>query len=207
MGPAAVRAPLPRLPRGRSGTARRWVVVVVAATVLAVVVGRSVARAEAARSRWSDAAPVLVVTKAVPVDGPLAPAVAVARWPADLIPAGALTDPVDLPADARAAGALGPGMPVTASALRSAPEDRRQEVGVPIGPTSLPVSVGATVSVWATWDPSLAAGASRTEAVCDDATVVRVEEQVVVIAVRSDDVAGVVDATALATVTLVAEDP
>lgn len=112
-------------PRARAAT---LLVVVVLALAL---VGRG-----ATASPWGPPGPVLVAATDLSAGDPVGPAdVRVATWPTGLVPDGALTAPSDLPADARAAGAVSAGAVLTphllADGVAGLLSDGRAAVPVP----------------------------------------------------------------------------
>lgn len=174
------------------------------AGLAALLVGRIVASAESARNRWGDIVEVPVVGRAVAVDGELAPIVEMRSWPRSLVPDDVVAAD-ELPDDARAAVPLEPGTPLTDSLLSVDPEQRRDHVAVRTAPGSLPLRAGDRVSVWATFDPSLAGDGPTTRRIAANASVISSDEERSVVAVHPDDTARVVEALVLATVTLVSE--
>lgn len=180
--------------------------VAVAAVTVGAVVGTTVSRAEQAHAAWGSTVPVVVATRSVRAGDRLAGAVTVTRWPRRLVPTGALQDPRDLPAGARAAGPVADGAPVVAAIVDRGPgADGRPRVAVPSGSVRLPLRPGDRVSVWATVDPSRSDGRGGTRSVTTGAVVVSSTAETTVLAVAPGDVPAVVEAAALATVTLVSE--
>lgn len=201
------RVPLHRQLRTNPEAVRRWLLVVVLAGCTAVAVGRSIAAGEAARARWGETSPVLVVVAPVAPHDPFDGKLASRRWPVLLVPDGAVAD---LPPGARAAGTLGVGMPVTQDAVLTpgAPGDdaARIRVAVPLGPGSLTVEEGRRVDLWSTVDPALTgageAGRIRTERVAEGAVVVAgSDDRRLVVAVEREEAEAVVEAVAVSTVT------
>lgn len=198
------RVPLHRLVRSNPALARRWLAVAALSAVTALVVGRSIAEAEAARARWGSTEAVLVSD--VPMDRgeALGPRVSERRWPAALVPPDAVSE-ID-PA-AIAASDLDAGVPLTTSAVQLPTDDanERFEVAVPLGPGSMSFDEGAHVDLWSTFDRSLMAGPTArviTERVASDAIVAADSTaQHVVVAVSADEAESVVEALAVATVT------
>lgn len=203
--PARSRVPAHRRFATTPRAFARWAAVVALATLLASIVGSAVADARQARRRWGDTVPVLVTARPVAAGQPLAGAVTVADWPAGLVPADALGSPDALGEGAVAIAPRGAGEPITATALAPAGDRARPLVAVPTTGARPDLATGDRVAVWATYDPSLAAGRRTTSPVTESATVVSVRDDAVVIAVDREDVAAVVEATALATVTVVSE--
>lgn len=204
------RVPRSRLPLHRRvladpAVARRWLVVAVLATLTAGLTARVVGGAEAERRAWGHTRAVLVLDRSVEPGDPLGGAVRTARWPAALVPPGAVAA---LPPGAEAGAAAGPGVPVTPALVADAADpDPRRHLALPLGDASLPVEPGDRVEVWATVDPALAGGRPATRRVADDAEVRSTRGTTVVVAVDPADVAEVAGAAALATVSLVGLGP
>lgn len=206
-----VRSPIPRsrLPLHRRAVAdpavfRRWLLVVALATLTALLTNRLLTETGRTRERWGRTRPVLVLRHPVAAGDPLAGSVETVRWPVALTPRRAVTT---LPSEARAAGPLDRGAPVTAAAVAPADLGRsgdRRRVAVPVGAARLPLARGDRVDVWATVDPSLTRGRLATRRIADDAIVASAGNRSVVVAVDPREVADVAEAAALATVTLVA---
>jgi hypothetical protein len=204
-----------RIPRSRATVAHRlladpsvlhrWLLAAALAVVAAAVVGSVVDRAQATRDRWGPTRTVLVLDRAVRAGDPLAGATEAARWPASLVPRGALDH---LPAGARAAGPATAGTPLTRAGL--APRlgglgAGRRRIALPAGSARLPLRPGDRVDLWATTDPSLTEdGTLSTHRVAIGAAVIASSERTVVVAVEPREVADVAAAAALATVTVVA---
>lgn len=205
LSPARSRVPLHRRVASSPRALGRWALVVSLALLLAAVVDAALGDARQARRRWGDTVPVLVTTGPVGAGQPLAGAVTVVDWPVGLVPAGALRSPDALTEGALAAAPRAAGEPVTAAALAPVGDRARPLVAVPTPGARPDLSPGDRVAVWATYDPSLAGGRPTTSAVTDAAVVVSVREDAVVIAVDPGAVGAVVEATALATVTVVSE--
>ncbi len=201
------RLPLHRRALSDPATLKRWILVGVLAVTAAGITGRVVDAAEATKARWGEMVPVLVASRAIEADGIVGDAVEVARWPRALVPREALSDPSQLPDDAVAAGPIAAGTPLSALDFTQ-PEvgDRRWHVAVLVGTAPLPVEAGDRVDLWATVDPSLAGGRSTTRRLAEGAVVVSASDASTVVAVTEDEVGDVAEATALATVTLVAHD-
>lgn len=201
------RLPLHRRPFADPASLRRWLLVSALALTTAAVTGHVLSGAEAARRRWGETRPVLVVERALQAGDALAGAVAVARWPTSLVPDGAMADLGDLPDGAVTSGSASAGSPVTEAVVaRTGVEgdgDRRR-VALSAGPARLPLERSDRVDVWATADPSLTGGDLATRRVATGAVVTSAKADSVVVAVEPDEVADVVEAAALATVTLVA---
>jgi len=186
-------------------TTARWLVVAALAAVLAVLVATAVGRAERARAEWGRRVPVVVTSAAIRPGDPLAGAVTLATWPAALAPDGALTSLDDLPDGATATAARAAGEPLTDAAIADPAHDRRPLVAVPTPGVRPELAVGDPVSLWATYDPSLAAGRATTARIDTEATVASLAEGAVVVAVEPERVGEVVEAASLATVTVVSE--
>lgn len=196
--------------RTRRATARprvtiRWLVVAGLAAALALVVSDAVLDAERARDAWGERVPVLVVSAPVRAGEPLADSVEIASWPAGLAPDSALSAAGELPEGALAAVDRASGEPVTPAALDTGPGSSRPLVAVATPGPRPELAVGDPVSLWATYDPSLAAGRPTTSRLDTEATVASLDDASVVVAVEPERVADVVEATALATVTVVSE--
>jgi hypothetical protein len=182
---------------------RRWLLAVALAVTTAAVIGSVVDRAQAVRHRWGPTRAVLVLDHPVDAGDPLAGASAPARWPAALVPDGALAH---LPAGARAAAPATAGSPLTRAAVASddpGTGSGRRRVALPAGSARLPLQRGDRVDVWATTDPSLTDGGLATRRVAVGALVVAEGGRTVVVAVEPGEVADVAGAAALATLTLV----
>ncbi len=93
----------------------------------------------------------------------------------------------------------------TTAAFATGSDGTRPLVAVPTPGVRPELAVGDPVSLWATYDPSLAAGRPSTARLDTEATVASVSDDAVVVAVEADQVGEVVEATALATVTVVSE--
>ena len=193
---------------------RSWLLVLAAALLVAVVVGHAVSRADRAEQRWGRTRTVWVSTAPLGRGAPLADAVQARRYPVGLVPPGALTA---VPTGAHTAHPVGAEVPLVASDVLgtgggagAGPGPDRRRLAVPTEAGHLPVGVGDEVDLWATVDPSMAApGAASTHRVAVAAVVAAVSDgaagrTVVVVAVRPAEVAAVVEATTLATLTLVA---
>ncbi|MBX3312796.1 MAG: SAF domain-containing protein [Actinobacteria bacterium] len=204
--PARSRVPLHRRRPASPRSVGRWAVVAVLSISLAAFVAAAVGRAERDRARWGAGEPVLVTTRPVRAGEPLADAVEVRRWPVGLVPDGALSSPAEMPVGATAPDDRAAGEPVTSATVRAASDGvARPEIAVPTPGVRPQLTVGDRVSLWATYEPSLAAGRPTTRRIDDDATVTAVQDDAVVVAVDADEVGEVVEATALATVTVVSE--
>jgi hypothetical protein len=188
--------------RLRRSALRRWLVVVGFATLAALLVGGSVTRAEATRRRWGTTTTVVVLARPVAAGTAVGPATVVREWPVALVPDGSLRTRSALPADAVAVADLAAGGPVTPGMVAAPARERRPEVALPTGEVAPPVEAGDEVTVWATTDPSLGSGRATTRAVAVGARVVEVGDRRVVVAVTADEETAVVEAVALATVTI-----
>ncbi len=198
------RVPLHRRVLLDPAALRYWAVVVVLALLVGTGVSHVLARARSAERRWGRSRPVLVATEAVATGDDLAAKVAVRSWPAALVSAAW---PTSVPKDARSAGPLAPGAPVTNASVAGtgsagADGDRRQ-VAIPVGQARLSLRRGDRVDVWATSDPSLAKGELATRRVATGAVVTSSGSRAVVVAVRPAEVPDVAEAATVATVTLV----
>lgn len=195
------RLPLHRRVLADPAALRRWLLVAALALSAASITWRVVAAADGARADWGTTRAVLVTERAVAPGDPVAPVVE-RRWPVALAPPDALDA---VPPDARAAGPLDPGVPLTASAVVADGRDPdRARLALPAGADRLPLEPGDRVDVWTTVDPSLTGTAPRTRRVAADVTVVIADVDTVVVAVDRTDVAALAEAVALATITLVA---
>jgi hypothetical protein len=195
------RLPLHRRVLADPAALRRWLLVIALALAAASITWRVVAAAEDARAAWGTTRSVLVTEAPVAAGEPV-DAVVERRWPVALAPPDALGT---LPTDARAAGPLAPGVPLTASALAARGTDLdRSRMALPAGANPLPLDPGDRVDVWTTVDPSLTGAAPTTRRVAADVTVVTADPDTVVVAVDHEEVAAVAEAVALATLTLVA---
>jgi hypothetical protein len=175
------------------GALRYWAVVIVLAASLALLVARSVGRAEAAVDGWGTARTVLVVNEPVAAGDRLAASVREARWPAALVPATARTEVA--PGD-RAAAALDVGAVLTDAAVRPPDADpERRSVAIEVAEVPAPVAVGDRVDLWApTPDGAGTGGDARRIAAA--AEVLDRSDRALVVAVARDEVAAVAAATA-----------
>lgn len=203
--PARSRVPLRRRPMPpRSGL--RWSIVAMLTVALVVLTSGVLSRAETARRRWGTTVPVLVTSRPVPAGAPFTGSVEVRSYPRALVPDGALDDPDDIPKGAVATSPHPAGEALT----RTAVAPGVQASGGPLVAVATTgarprLKVGDRVSLWATYDPSLARGRATTSIVTAGATVVVTAADSIVVEVHAEDVRDVVEATALATVTVVSE--
>lgn len=206
---ARSRVPLTRRIRQDPAALRSWLLLVAGAVLVAASVGHAMGRARAAEARWGHTTQLLVVDGPVAAGDALAGHVHQATWPVGLVPGGALRH---LPAGAHARATLGSGTPLTAAAVtdphratgRDPDASGRPIVGVAVGAASPALHVGDRVDVWATTDPSLAAGRLTTRRLTERAVVVTARARAVSLAVDPADVADVAGGVATATITLVA---
>ena len=185
---------------------RRWLLVLILATVAASVTYSAITAADEARARWDDTRPVVVTTSSLQLGDPLSGSLEVTEWPVALIPEGAVGSLVEVGDHDREAGPLAPGAPVTeASTVRpgAGGDADLRRIAVAHGLAPLPVRPGDRVDVWATYDPSLAGSGLQTRRVARTAEVVAVDDQVAVVSVEQAEAADVTEAVALATVVLV----
>lgn len=205
--PPTRRLPLPRRVLSDPATLRRWLVVAVLAVTAAGITGRVVDAAQQTRARWGETRSVLVARRAIETDGPLAGAVAVARWPQALVPDDALSSPSELADGAVATGPIAAGAPLSRPGVAQPDQGtRRWHIAVMVGTAPLPVHPGDRVDLWATTDPSLSGDRLTTRRLAEGAVVVSSSDASVVVAVTEDEVPELTEATALATVTLVGHD-
>lgn len=200
------RPPLVRRLLADPGALRRWLLVLALAATASLTTSSIISAADEARDRWDTTRPVVVTTSPLQRGDTLSGSLAVAEWPAALAPDGAVSSLADVGDDARAAGPMAAGAPVTgAGTVRSGTTeaDDLRRVAIAHGPAPLPVRAGDRVDVWATYDPSLAGSGLQTRRVASGAEVVTVDDRVTVVAVETDDAASVTEAVALATVVLV----
>lgn len=203
--PARSRLPLHRRRPTSARQLGRWAVVACLSSTLAFVVATSLARAERERERWGPTEPVLVTARPVAAGEPLAGAVEVRSWPRGLVPEGALRSPDELTAGAAATVDRAAGEPVTAASGGAGPGAALPEVAVPTPGVRPDLEVGDRVTLWATYDPSLAGARPTTRRIGGDARVASLTDDAVVVAVDTEQVREVVEAAALATVTVVSE--
>ncbi len=169
----------------------------------ALLVGRSIASAEAARARWGTTVAVVVISSAVAAGADLEPHAVVERWPLAMAPPEALSS---LEPGARAAVDLDAGVPLTPAAVSGpgADDNDRVSVAVPLGPASMDFQQGDRVDLWRTVDQDFAAPSARrtTDLVAAAARVVTDSDpRRVVVEVTAEEAGAVVDALATATVT------
>ncbi|MCB0977936.1 MAG: hypothetical protein KDB02_10805 [Acidimicrobiales bacterium] len=186
-------------------TLARWALVGLLSLLLASTVGAVTTRAERERRRWGTQVPVLVTARAVDNGSPLRGAVRVTHFPEALVPADAFSSEDDLPAGATASGGRSAGEPVTRAGISTATASGPPRVAVPTPGPRPRLSIGDHVSIWATYDPSLAGTKPATTRIAAGATVVAIGDDDVVVAVSDESVGEVVEAAALATVTVVSE--
>lgn len=173
--------------------------------LLASTVTAMTSRAENDRRRWGRMVPVVVTARALPPGAELRGAVRVVQFPAAVAPADAISDIADLPAGSTVRTARSAGEPVTRAWLSSTSTSDRPLVAVPTPGPRPRLSAGDQVSIWATYDPSLAGTEPTTKKVADHAAVATSSEDAVVVEVDEERLEEVVEATALATITLVSE--
>lgn len=195
------RLPLHRRPFADPAALRRWLLVAALAASTGLLVSRAVTAADSARHRWGDTRTIQVAARARAAGEPLHGATRAVRWPVGLVPDGAVAR---VPAGARAAGPLDAGAPITRALLAPADDEGRRRVALPVGSAPLPVDPGDRVDVWATTDPSLGDRGLETRRLAAGARVVSADHVAVVVGVAPDEVAGLAEAAALATITLVA---
>ena len=180
------RVPLHRRLLRDRAVIRHWLVVAVLAWVLAALVTSAVDRAETTQRRWGRTAPTWVVDRPVRADEVLDGALRRERWPVALLPATTAQPPPGARAAVALAGADG------------------RTVALPLPDAHLPVREGDIVDVWATSDPAVAEdGTADAQRVATGARVVATQEGGVVLEVDPDRVAGVAEAGASATISLV----
>jgi Flp pilus assembly protein CpaB len=193
--PAPARSRVPRRLRLLldPGALRYWATVLALAVVLALLVARSVGRAEAAAQRWGTTRTVLVATHEVAVGDRLAPSVRAARWPVALVPPSAVRE-VDR--SARAAMAVGEGLPLTSDAIDDGASDpARRTVAVDRRSVLVAVQVGDAVDLWSSAAASgLADPGDGAERVAEGAEVRDVREESIVLAVDRSEVGAVLAA-------------
>lgn len=202
--PARSRVPLHRRLLADPTALRYWLCVAAAALVVGLAVSHVVAGADRARGRWGETRPVLVATRSLGAGEDLGGAVRLERWPAALVPDGALARTVE---HGWARGPLSAGTPVTDAAVgRPGHGDLRgrRTVAVPLDASPSGLRRGDRVDLWASADPSIAAeGAPTTRRVATAAVVASVADASLALAVQPDEVADVTDALALATLAVV----
>ena len=175
-----------------------WVAAVLLTVVTTVTVGRATGEAAAERSRWGDERTVVVaLVDHEPGDRLRAE---LRRLPEAVVPDGALDElaPGATAVSALAAGEVVLGRRVAPDGLSLVAArlpDGTRGVAVPHGIAPLPVEVGDTVDVLASFE-------SETITVATDALVVDVGEDAVTVAVDADDAAGVAYAVTAGVVTL-----
>lgn len=204
-----------RLPRSRvpwrlrlladPAMARYAIGVVLLASLLATLVGRSIAAAEHARSAWGRRIDVVVAARPLSAGDRIdADATRIEAWPAAVVPDGVLQGRV--PTDAVAAGALAEGVPIATDALRppGAADGARRTVALPLAAAALPVEVGELVDVWTVVDAALVPDArARAERVAQGAEVIERRDASVVVAVARDEVEAIAAAATSSRLVLV----
>ncbi len=179
---------------------RHWLIVGVAAWVLASLVSGALHRADEARERWGRTTRVWVAARPVRPGERLDGAVRSHRWPAALVPAAAVDEVVP---GARGASTIDAGTAITEAMVERHGGERRT-VALPVSDAQLPVEAGDQVDLWATADPATVPdGAAATRRVATGARVVGSADGSVVVEVAPDQVAAVADAAATATITVV----
>lgn len=174
------------------GALRYWATVIALAAVLALLVARSVGRADAAAQRWGTTRTVLVADQRVEVGDRLAPALRTVRWPEALVPAAAV-DEVDRAATA--AAPVGEGVPLTADAIDAGEEDpARRTVAVDRAAVLVPVRVGDSVDLWSAAGAGFEGEVGGAERVAAGAQVRAVDEEALVLAVDRSEVGAVLAA-------------
>jgi Flp pilus assembly protein CpaB len=178
------------------------------ALVTALLIGRLATDAAAARDRWGERRPALVVVHDIGAGERVGrDDTEVRPLPIALVPRSALTSVPDgavALTDLRAGEVLlptrlsGPGRSLVAARL---PRGTRG-VAIPTG-TGLPVTLGDHVDVLATFDAAAAGDGAPTFAVAEDALVVHVDREAVTIAVVAGIAPRVAYALAAGSVTLV----
>ena len=203
--PARSRVPRRLRPLLDPAALRYWAAVIALAALLAGIVGRTVASAERSRDAWGSRRTVLVAARTLEAGDALGPAeVRSVRWPAELVPPEAVST---LPDEVRARGPIGAGAPITADVVAApdeGPPPGARTIAIAVDERSLPVKVGQRVDLWSVPDGAIGAdGAVGAERVAIDALVLDASEAVVVVAVRSAQVADAAEAVATAHVVLV----
>jgi Flp pilus assembly protein CpaB len=188
-----------------------WTVVVAAAALPAMLVGRLAAEAAAERARWGPGTATVVVVVDRRAGEPVGDAdVELRRLPGALRPRGALSF---LPSAAVATDDLVAGEVLVASRLAPAGTSA-VAARLPVGTRGIAVpndvglrlEVGDPVDVLATLDPGGGTG-TPTTAVARDARVVDVGDRVVTVAVGVDEAERVAFALAAGVVTLALNGP
>ena len=183
-----------------------WTAAIGLAALTALVVHGLVARAEEARRRWGDVVDVPVAaTKLAPGDVVDEADVVVQRWPAALLPAGALADPpvgrvVVAPVLAGEPFVRGRLAPEGLSPIAALLPPGTLAVAVPA--PALALAVGDRVDVLATFDPSVTGDSEPSFAVAEAAVVVAVGPDSVTVAVSEHEAPRVAFALAQGVVTL-----
>jgi len=202
------RSPSRPLARLRRRPSLFWVLAAALALSTALVVTRSVGRAEADAARFGDLRPVAVARATLPVGATIGPEdTEVRSLPAGLHPPDAV---VDVPDGAVVTATIHEGEVVVAprlapagrSPLTAALPPGTRAVAVPADAAALPVEPGDVVDVLATFDPDLADGGEPTVAVAREALVVDVVAESVVVAVTPGQAPRVAFAVAAGAVAL-----
>lgn len=202
MGSGPHRLSTPALHAHDRALRRRRLLAATAAITSAGLVWFGLAGARSAGPDRTTTRPIVVVAEAVAAGAPIGPHLETVDWPVDLVPDGTFTDPGEL-ADRHAIVPVPAGSPLTTALVTDDPAVRRDEIAVRIDPHTPALDEGDVIDVWATFDPSLAGGGATTRRIARDVTVVSVDEETTMIAVEPDDTPTVVEATVLATITLV----
>ncbi len=184
-----------------------WAMVLGLSLTLGLLVESGLSRARADARRFGPPVTVVVATRDLTPGTRLGPdAVDLRAWPADLVPAGALTA---LPRQGVAADRIQAGEPVVRA--RVAPSllpPGTRALALPAGPGNLGVRPGDEVDVLATFDPLVAPpGEDPTVTVAQAATVVAVRAQAITVAVTEAEAPRVAFALSQATLTLALTPP
>jgi len=201
----ARRRLLPR--RVRHHPLVRAAALITVAMLAVSIAQRTAATAVEARRQWGQERTVIVARDRIVLGNVIdADAVTTERWPAALVPAGALADS---PVGRTAIATIEPGEAVIAA--RVAPEGLRgvaalvpsgwRALAIPVGPTVVALSVGDHVDLIAGFDvASTNAGRAPAFNVAEDAVVVAVDEQRITVAVPEGDATRVAFAIVAGTV-------
>jgi Flp pilus assembly protein CpaB len=192
-----------------------WALAALLALVTAWYAGTTVASAEAAKRRWGSDRAVAVAARHLDAGMAISEDdVRVERWPAGVVPAGALDS---APVGRVVARPVEPGEAVLAARL--APEGVHglaarlppgwRAFAVPSGDGALRLDVDDVVDVLATLEPAAAGGAGDepTVRIADAAVVLAVDEQSVTVAVPEASATDMAFALASATITLALRAP